>query len=365
VSSFHIKVLNLASGKDTTLGDLSEIASVAWHDSYNWSVDSKTVLATTSKGSGSEIIAFPVDGSAPYRIYVSATGVSHLSASAGGLLAIESHISRKNLARASPKPIAQPDIIDPASGITASPTFAPDGTLAFLSDRSGTNAVWIMKPGAAPAPLFDAGFAPLGRQNFSPDGTRLAVAVTRPKGVTLKILTADGANVASFDMPSLGWGLPTWTPDGKGLIVWDSSIHRAVRVEIANPAHRDPVAPPDWQGVTIRGNATFATRLDKDGIWRIDNGIKLVSAKYPLGWSPPIAFLGDEVLIPDFSAADGPRILAQPLVGGSDRVIAYAPGAEGLHYISKMTVNPKTGEIIYVASVQSDTNIDLLSLAKR
>jgi hypothetical protein len=30
-----------------------------------------------------------------------------------------------------------------------------------------------------------------------------------------------------------------------------------------------------------------------------------------------------------------------------------------------MTVNPKTGEIIYVASVLSDTNIDLLTLAKR
>jgi hypothetical protein len=30
-----------------------------------------------------------------------------------------------------------------------------------------------------------------------------------------------------------------------------------------------------------------------------------------------------------------------------------------------MTVNPKTGEIIYPATVQSDTNIDLLTLARR
>ena len=71
--------------------------------------------------------------------------------------------------------------------------------------------------------------------------------------------------------------------------------------------------------------------------------------------------------MPDFTAADGPRILAQPLAGGPDRVLAYAPGAQaqqdGLQ--SKMAVNPKTGEIIYVASVQTDTNIDLLILAKR
>ena len=75
--------------------------------------------------------------------------------------------------------------------------------------------------------------------------------------------------------------------------------------------------------------------------------------------------MGDDLLVPDFDAAGGPRILAQPLAGGPDRVLAYAPGAvttEGLQ--SKMVVNPKTGEIIYVAAVQSDSNIDLLTLAR-
>ena len=31
---------------------------------------------------------------------------------------------------------------------------------------------------------------------------------------------------------------------------------------------------------------------------------------------------------------------------------------------SGMAVNPKTGDVIYVAAVQSDTNIDLLTLAR-
>ena len=78
-----------------------------------------------------------------------------------------------------------------------------------------------------------------------------------------------------------------------------------------------------------------------------------------------MAFLGDDVLLPDFRAAGGPRILAQPLAGGPDRVLGYAPGALALEYQSRMAVNPKTGEIIYVATVQSDTNIDLLTLVKR
>jgi len=52
------------------------------------------------------------------------------------------------------------------------------------------------------------------------------------------------------------------------------------------------------------------------------------SSKYPLRWDPPPALLGEELLVPDFTAAEGPRILAQPLAGGPDRVLAYAPGAQ-------------------------------------
>ncbi|MBV9550570.1 MAG: TIR domain-containing protein [Alphaproteobacteria bacterium] len=360
----HLRIRDLTRGTDKNLCDTRGTASLAWSNSFAWSADSRTLLATSSKGIGSEIIACPLDGTPPYSIYAAATGISQLSAGAGGLLAIQSHSIRKNLARASPTPIAQPDIIDAAAGVTASPTFTPDGMLAFTSDRSGSNAIWILKPGGTPTQLFDAGFAGLGRQIFSPDGSLLAVAISKPDSTTIKILTPAGASVASFDVSNLGYGLPTWTPDSKALIVWDGGTHRAVRVEIANPAHRTPAAPPDWQGVSMYRDATYAVRLDKPGIWRIDHGIRLLSAKYPVHWAPTVTFRNDEVLIPDFMAADGPRILAQPLAGGPDRVIAYAPGAEGLHYTSRIAVNLKTGEIIYVASVQSDTNIDLLTLAQ-
>ena len=90
-----------------------------------------------------------------------------------------------------------------------------------------------------------------------------------------------------------------------------------------------------------------------------------ISPKYPMRWETPPAFLGNDLLVPDFGAPGGPRILAQPLAGGPDRVLAYVPGAmteEGVQ--SKMAVNPKTGETIYVAAVQSDSNIDLLTLAR-
>ena len=138
-----------------------------------------------------------------------------------------------------------------------------------------------------------------------------------------------------------------------------------MRIDIDNPSHRTPVAPPSWLGVSIRDNGTFATRGDKPGLWRIDGGEKLISAKYPFRFGPPIAFWKDDILIPDFGAPGGARLLAQPVSGGPDRVLAYTPGAEDPRYQSKFAVDPTNGEIVYVASVANDTNIDILTLVHR
>ena len=160
--------------------------------------------------------------------------------------------------------------------------------------------------------------------------------------------------------------MPGWTPDGKAVITFDVEALHAIRIEVADPSRRTPIAPRFWDNVTMRGGSVFAARFDKPGVWQIDKGERLIGAKYPARWDAPLAFRGDDVLIPDFKAMDGPRILAQPVAGGADRVLAYAPGAgvRDVDLASKMVVNPKNGEIIYAASVQGDTNIDLLTLAK-
>jgi hypothetical protein len=178
--------------------------------------------------------------------------------------------------------------------------------------------------------------------------------------VTIRIMTAAGATLTSFEMPSLGLGLPSWTPDGKAVIVFDRSCLCTYRISADNPAQRSKFAAPHWVAISIRPQGTFATRADQDGIWRIDGGSKQISAVYPRFFDVPLAFRGDDVLVPD-NESSPPRILAQPLAGGPARPVAYAPGGRGAAY----AVNPKTGEIFYVAVAAHDTNIDLLTLARR
>jgi hypothetical protein len=214
--------------------------------------------------------------------------------------------------------------------------------------------------------LLDAGLAPLFRLQFSPDGTRLAL-VTAGINMNVKILTTDGGTVASFDRPSLGFGNPTWMPDSKSVLLLDIPTSEVVRIAINDPARAVPYAPaPPWVAFGFHDNRIFAPKADIGGIWEFGKVPRLLNSKYPRAFAPPVTFRGDDVLVPDFNATGGARILSQPLAGGADRVLGYVPGAEvqDRFFESKMAVNPKTGEVIYVAAVQGDTNIDLLTLGK-
>src|SRR4051812_32433089 len=97
-----------------------------------------------------------------------------------------------------------------------------------------------MKPGVAPAMLYDAGLLPMFRVEFSPDGTQLAAAIAQEQGITVRIV-ASGAVVTSFDSPTLGLAHPTWTPDGKGVIVFDRRTMQEVCVSLDDPTQRRPV----------------------------------------------------------------------------------------------------------------------------
>ncbi len=359
----QIILRDLASGREK---ELSDAARRDWRTSLAWTEDSDAVLAgVAAYVGGSEIIAFPLRGGAPYSVYTTALRIGNL-ATGGGSLALVTDISRISLARAGTVSSSEPDVIDAAGGLTWSPTFAPDGTLAFASNRSGINAIWLMKPGAAPAMLFDAGLSPIHRLRFSPDGTKLVVSYETPQTASLKVMTRAGANLASFDVPSLGLGLPSWTPDGKSLLNFDRHTLRTMRISIDNSVQPAPFAPPHWVGIAVRSDGTFATRADKPGIWRIDGEIKPINSIYPAYYEPPLTFRGNDVLVPDYSADGAPRILAQPVSGGPSRQIAYAPGAVNRGaFQSDFAVNPVTGEILYTAEVSRDTNIDLLTLVKR
>jgi hypothetical protein len=156
-------------------------------------------------------------------------------------------------------------------------------------------------------------------------------------------------------------------PDGKAVLLFDNPTMKVVRIAIDDPARPTPFATvPPWAAFGFHDSRIVASMSNKGGIWEFGKAPRLINSKYPRQFASPVTFRGDDVLIPDFGAPDGARVLSQPLAGGPDRILGYVPGAEAQDrfFESKMAVNPKTGDVIYVAAVQGDTNIDLLTLAR-
>jgi len=362
--TYRIVIRDIESGKEKQLGlVIGDFTSTL----VAWSEDSRAVFVGVGGAGNQTIDAYPVDGSPSYHVYATASNIYSMAVGAGGQMALETDLSRKNLARMSTTPVAQPDIVDPASGTTRAPTFAPDGSLAFVSNRSGRDAIWLAKAGAQPERLREGDGALLRALAFSPDGTRLTVTSVTPKSVMVKVLTVEGADVSSFEAANIGVGAPTWTPDGKALVLFRDAEDCYLRIDAVEPAIRKKLPNCAFDGIVYRPNGIFGMRVDRPGVWRLDGTPKLLNPKYPPRLDVPIAFQGDEILIPEMGpSVTIPRILAQPVDGGAERVLGYAPGAAYRinDFQSAFAVNPKTKEVFYTADIGRDPNIDLLTLVK-
>ena len=136
----QIILRDLASGSEKMLGDISEQGD--WNTSLAWAEDSGSVLTVISGAvGGSKIVAYPISGGAPYSVYTTATKVDNF-ATGGGLLALETDISRSSLARTTTSPAAAARYHRSGQRPHLVPKFRTRWHVAFLSNRSGTNAIW-------------------------------------------------------------------------------------------------------------------------------------------------------------------------------------------------------------------------------
>ena len=365
-----VRLRRIASSEEREILNDPDVSSI------DWTPDSQTLVASVPGQMGGALVAYPIDGSRAYKVYISASVVSGLATGPDGLLAAEVDEGRHNLARASRTPQARADIIDAAAGLTDWPVFAPDGTLAFVSNRSGEMALWTRKPGRAPGVLVKAGQKGIERPVWSPDGSRIAYVEIWKGDISIHVVTARGERVVAFAVPSVGYGEPVWTPDGEHLVMYDKRLMRAVRIDLKHPDDRQTVADKLLDGITFRNGAVYSTSGIKSGIWELSSSpaasraatgefildkARLITPDYPVERRPRLAFIGDDVLMPGTRAGDTLQVLAQPLAGGPNRVAFYAPAAEAG---TPFAVDPLSGDVIYVSELAVDSHIELLQIAR-
>jgi Tol biopolymer transport system component len=142
--------------------------------------------------------------------------------------------------------------IAPSNGEEYAATMSSPGTLAFVSTRSGTPAVYVAQPNGFGAAAFDTTapavpYADIHDLAWSPDGTKLAYAADTPEGLT-QIIVDDGAVQALLPEGTR----PVWAPTGTRIAFADPSGRlTSVALDGTDARVLGPGTPVDWRTVPV------------------------------------------------------------------------------------------------------------------
>lgn len=329
-----------------------------------WTPDSRGLLVGSDRAGDFSLWLVPADGGGPRRLLTGLRAIGRIVASRSGLVALETDNARVNLFRYIGASGAGGDIA-PANSSDWSPDFAADGSVAFISDRGGGKAVWVLRPGQGVAQAEDLDFDHLYGVRWSPDGRRIAFVGARNGAAGLYIADAGGAALVRLQASALDFGAPAWSGDGRALIVpaRDARGWRLVSAPLDRGAAARTVSDYGWVSIRAGREGLFGLRADVPGIWRIgaDGRRSLaapeVTAARPEDW----ALSGGRIYTLRRGRRGEADIYVRPAAGGPARLIGRA---SAVSEEPGLAVDPLTGAPVFPRIVTDDTDIGLMTLGR-
>jgi serine/threonine protein kinase/Tol biopolymer transport system component len=185
-----------------------------------WSPDSKRLVFADQR----RIFAWEVGGSVR-PIYAASGALGGLTATwrSGRLRAIAASRTDNSYIWALPIDPVTHTVSGPAvprvrsSAVNGAPSLSPDGrTLAFTSDRSGSDEVWLADAdGENQRQLTRLDAYITGYPRWSPDGKQIAFHARLPEVPQIYVVDADGGVPRKVTSAAFGFFAPTWAMDGK------------------------------------------------------------------------------------------------------------------------------------------------------
>ncbi len=353
----RLTMLDLASGR---------IAQVRTHGvtpgGAAWTPDGRSLVVASDRGGDFSLWLVPLArGSAPQRLLIGLRALGRVAVSSRGQVAVETENDRVNLERLG----GTGGVIAPANSSDWSPDFAPDGSVAFISNRGGGQAVWVLRPGQRPAPVTTLDFDRIYGVRWSPDGRQIAFAGARQGAAGLYVASAEGLGLARLSAAARDFGAPSWTADGQALIApaRERTGWRLLRAPLDPKAAATPTPDDGWVSVRREGDSLYGVRADAPGVWRIraDGRRQRVadgaSAAYPEDW----AVFGGKVFVFRRTARNDGDLYVSPASGGPARLegrftgVSEEPG---------LAVDPVSGLPAAPRVITEDSDIGLMTLKR-
>jgi len=362
-----VHVLTLADGRVTPLTrDRRKLHGLGW------SGDGASVIVASNRVGDFALWRIPADGTgAPARLAPGLGRLGGLSA-AGDRIAAE--VDRSRTALVAVRPGADPAPAVPAStGRDWAAAVAGDGTVAYVSDRSGGFDVWLVEPGGVPRRLTDLRGPLPDTPVWAPDGRRLAFSATAEGGADILVADRDGGPLVTAVGDPADDRAPSWAADGTSLL-FASNRGGAWRIWRTAPPFTtaEPVTDPGWVRAveSADGRWLYLGREGQAGVWRLPltDGAPAPGAApervsdAPAAWDTDGWTLDGTAVLLIRRPADGPPELVRlDPDSGEVRTIAAVPGQMGK---SGLAVAPD-GAVILAVQTSQESDIVLIEPAAR
>jgi eukaryotic-like serine/threonine-protein kinase len=262
-----------------------------------WTEDSKAIVYSSEAGGSPSLWKVSAFGGTPERLSVGGVDTFYPSiARKGNRLAFtQIHGGTPVYQIEVPNPTRPPSAPVRLIASTRSnhtPQFSPDGEkIAFASDRSGTDEIWICdRDGTNPIRLTSFGGPHVGWPRWSPDGKQIVFEVKTSNNIShLYTANVEGGSPRRVTSDTSDEGLPTWSRDGPWIYF------------CSNRTGNEQL----WKVRAEGGEAVQVTRHGGFTSFESADGKFLYYSKGPPGvWRVPVDG-GEETLILDIPNAGG------------------------------------------------------------
>jgi TolB protein len=252
-----------------------------------------------------------------------------------------------------------------ATGDDFAPAWSPNKeTIAFLSDRNGTPALWVMDAAGDSKRQVSAAGVEVATFRWSPDSTRIGIEIV--SGGVHRVEVLDTETEASTALSSAGDDarVGDWSPDGEWL-VYSINAGENGGIMRRNPTGVDEI-------VLVTGRASNP-RWSRNGQWIafnrvLDDGSVNLAVMNKDGDSETIVATGVSASAPHDWAPDSKHIVYVSEVSGNDEIYVVKPDGKDTEQLTSNRVTDaapiwsSSGELILFLS-EGDGSYDVYSMA--
>jgi len=232
--------------KDLKTGRERALTTDGWKAAgYVWSHDSRHIFYSSNRGG--EFGLWTLDTARrepPKRISLGAGQFtfSRMSSDRRNRLAVEAPSTRTNIVAMGPDG-AMTQVTNAASS-DWEPEGAADGTVAYVSNRSGASELWITRPDGQSVRLTGIMGSYTHSPAWSPDGQTIAFVAVKGRKAEIYTVGRDGSRLRAVTADGLDKLDPIFTADGRGLryVQRTADGYRVMQIPLTGAARPQEVA---------------------------------------------------------------------------------------------------------------------------